>query len=179
MKKIIFMICMLFGINAMADESNQQVLHHQFTTINGFTKYDEYGTFTTDDGKKIKVSKEWFDIFENKPPVNKKILYFFVPDHKEQNLIFYTNDNTFKSFGRVYKVGKNTSHFIASVGLPDKNGNVLVIAPIVPTAFQLLKDNPDFDKLYTLLKELQKNQKPALIGTVLGRYFTIVDIKVL
>ncbi len=63
MKKLLYIILILVGINIMAQDTNKAKIHHQFTTINNFTEFDKYGTFETDDGITLKVDKQWSDFF--------------------------------------------------------------------------------------------------------------------
>ncbi len=162
MKRFLYIILILVGGNLMAQETNKETIHHKFTTINNFREFDKYGVFETDDGIQLKVATKWFAFFHK---------YHNPNEEKGMNFIFYNKKNEFLSFGVVY------DDPITHVGLPDEEGNVEVLIMPCPTPFKLYKNNPNFNKLYKLLKELKKSKGNALVGARSGRYFHIIDIK--
>ncbi len=162
MKKILYIVLILVSGYLMAQDVHKEKIYHQFTTINNFTEFDTYGTFETDTGIKLKVDKEWIDYF---------IKYHDGSKEERIEFVFYNNKNEFRYFGVVY------DDPITYVGLPDEEGNVEVFIIPCPTPFKLYKNNPDFDRLYNLLKELKESQEMAWVGVVWGGYFEIFDIK--
>ncbi len=133
----------------------------KFTTINNFKEFDDYGTFETDDGITLKVATNWFHIFRE---------YY---NRKEQRVqfVFYNDNNDFLYFGVVY------DDPVTEIYSPDEKGNIKVFILPCPTLFMLYKTNPDFDRLYKLLKESEENQHKFLIGVLWNGYFEIFDIK--
>ncbi len=146
----------------MAQDTNKEKTHHKFTTINNFTEFDKYGTFETDDGIKLKVATKWFAFFRK---------YHSSNEEKRMNFIFYNKKNEFLFFGVVY------DDPITDVSLPDEEGNVEVLIIPCPTPFKLYKNNPNFNSLYKLLKELKKSKGNALVGALSSSHFHIIDIK--